>query len=190
MLSPSTLLFYLGLDKKLEGFEHHTLFLHRNWDTHFDAIFKDPKWPDKPLYYASVTSKTDSTVAPEGKENVYILVPIAAGLEDSEELREEYYEDIMNDLEEITSQSIKKHVILKRSYALEDFKRDYNSYKGGAFGLAHTLFQTAVFRPSHKSKKSKGLYYVGQYTVPGVSLPMTIISGQVVATEIINEFNT
>lgn len=186
-IAPSTLLFYLGLDKRVENLEHHNLFLMRDWDKHFHTLFKDPKWPDEASYYVSRPSKTDPTVAPEGTDAVFILIPVAAGLEDTDEVREKYYDWVIDHLEGLTGESIRDHVVLKRSYAHRDFEEDYNAYKGTALGLAHTLRQTAVFRPKHRSKKVKNLYYSGHYNHPGIGVPMVVISSQIVSEEVVKD---
>jgi phytoene desaturase len=183
-MSPSSLLFYLGVNKKIKGVQHHNLFFDEDFGLHAEEIYKDPKWPSKPLFYASCPSKTDPSVAPEGMENLFFLMPIAPGLNDSEELREKYYHLMMDRFEKITGQTIREHVVVKRSYALDDFKADYHSFKGNAYGLANTLAQTAFFKPRMRSKKIQNLFFTGQLTVPGPGVPPSIISGQVVATEI------
>ncbi|MDX1904836.1 MAG: phytoene desaturase family protein [Thermonemataceae bacterium] len=186
-MSPSALIFYLGINKKLENLEHHTLFFDEDFGLHSHEIYTDPQWPSKPLFYVSVPSKTDASVAPEGTENVFILVPVAVGLEDTEEIRERYYHLVMDRFEALIGQNIRDAVIFKRSYAHKEFSSDYHSFKGNAYGLANTLLQTAILKPSLKSKKVKNLYYTGQLTVPGPGVPPTIISGQVVAEEIFKE---
>ncbi len=183
-MSPSSLLFYLGVNKKVKSVQHHNLFFDEDFGLHAEEIYKDPKWPSKPLFYASCPSKTDPSVAPEGMENLFFLMPIAPGLNDSEELREKYYHLMMDRFEKITGQTIREHVVVKRSYALDDFKADYHSFKGNAYGLANTLAQTAFFKPRMRSKKIKNLFFTGQLTVPGPGVPPSIISGQVVAKEI------
>ncbi|MFD2201632.1 phytoene desaturase family protein [Shivajiella indica] len=189
VMAPSSLLFYLGVDKKLENLTHHCLFFDEQMGPHADAIYKNPRWPEKPLFYLSAASKTDPSVAPEGMENLVILIPLAPDLEDGEEIREKYFHMVMDRLEKLTGQEIRSHIIYKRSYAHSDFKSDYNAFKGNAYGLANTLFQTAILKPSLKSKKVKNLYYTGQLTVPGPGVPPTIISGHVVAKEVIKENN-
>lgn len=186
-MSPSSLLFYLGVDKRIEGIKHHNLFFDEDFELHAHEIYTDPKWPTKPLFYVCCPSKTDDSVAPEGKENLFVLIPIAPGLEDTEELRERYYDLVMERLERLIGQPVRPHVSLKRSYALKDFEQDYHSFKGNAYGLANTLRQTAFFKPKLRSKKVKNLYYTGQLTVPGPGVPPSLISGQVVATEIAKE---
>jgi len=188
-LAPSSLIFYLGINKKLKNLEHHNLFFDEDFQTHAKEIYETPKWPENPLFYVSVTSKTDDSVAPEGCENLFILIPIAPGMEDNEEIREKYYQLVMNRMEKLTKQSIQTHVTLKKSYCINDFKKDYNAFKGNAYGLANTLRQTAILKPSMKSNKIKNLYYTGQLTVPGPGVPPAIISGQVVAREIQKEFS-
>ncbi|EOZ95972.1 Phytoene dehydrogenase [Indibacter alkaliphilus LW1] len=189
VMAPSSLLFYLGIDKKLNNLRHHNLFFDEPLGPHADAIYTNPRWPEKPLFYASVPSITDKTVAPEGKENLFLLVPLAPDLEDTEELREKYFELIMDRLEKLTGQNVRDHIIFKRSYAHKDFKSDYNAFKGNAYGLANTLLQTAILKPSLKNKKVKNLYYTGQLTVPGPGVPPSLISGHVVAKEVIKENN-
>ncbi|MFN3529168.1 MAG: phytoene desaturase family protein [Bacteroidia bacterium] len=187
-MAPSSLLFYIGLNKRLEGLTHHTLFFDEQFDQHAHDIYTDPKWPSKPLFYTSLSSKTDPSVAPQGCENLVILVPLAPDLEDSTEIREHYYDLIMDRFERLIGQSIRDAVIYKRSYAHNDFKADYHAYKGNAYGLANTLLQTAILKPALKNKKLDNVYFTGQLTVPGPGVPPTIISGQVVADEIFKEW--
>lgn len=188
-MAPSSLLFYLGIDKKIKGLKHHTLFFDEDFDDHAHDLYSDPKWPEKPLFYTCAPSVTDPSVAPQGKENIFLLMPTAPGLEDNEEIREKYYHIMMDRLEKFTGQKIKEHVIYNRSYALTDFVNDYNAFKGNAYGLANTLRQTAVLKPSMKSKKIDNLYYTGQLTVPGPGVPPSLISGQIVADLVQKEIN-
>jgi phytoene desaturase len=182
VMAPSSLLFYVGLNKKLPGLLHHNLFFDTDFGLHGKEIYSDPKWPTKPLFYASLPSVTDPTVAPEGCENLFLLIPIAAGLEgDTEEIREVYFNEIIERLEERSGHSIKDAIIYKRSYSVTEFKEDYHSFRGNAYGLANTLLQTANLKPSCKSKKVNNLYYTGQLTVPGPGVPPSLISGEVVA---------
>lgn len=187
-MAPSSLLFYIGLNKRLEGLTHHTLFFDEEFDQHAHDIYTDPKWPSKPLFYTSLSSKTDPSVAPEGCENLVILVPLAPDLEDTEAIREKYYNLIMDRFERLIGQSIRDAVVFKRSYAHNDFKADYHAYRGNAYGLANTLLQTAILKPQLKNKKLDNFYFTGQLTVPGPGVPPTIISGQVIAEEIFKEF--
>ncbi|MFN3800961.1 phytoene desaturase family protein [Belliella pelovolcani] len=189
VMAPGSLLFYLGVNKKLDNLRHHNLFFDEPLGPHADAIYTNPRWPEKPLFYASVPSKTDPTVAPEGMENLFLLVPLAPDLEDTEEMREKYYDIIMDRLERLTGQEVRSHVVYKRSYAHKDFKSDYHAFKGNAYGLANTLLQTAILKPSLKNKKVKNLYYTGQLTVPGPGVPPSLISGHVVAKEVMKENN-
>lgn len=180
-MAPSCLLFYLGINKRLTGLQHHNLFFDEDFHQHAEEIYEDAQWPSKPLFYACVPSLTDSSVAPEGHENLFLLVPVAPDLKDPEEVREKYYNLVMDRLEYLTEQSIRPHVIYKRSYAHSDFEKDYHSFKGNAYGLANTLRQTALLKPSIVNKKVHNLFYTGQLTVPGPGVPPSIISGQVVA---------
>jgi len=187
-MSPSSLCFYLGLNRKISGLKHHLLFFDEDFDLHAKEIYEDPKWPSKPLFYVSSTSQTDPSVAPEGHDNLFVLIPLAPGLQDDEAMREKYYDLVMTRFEKLLGQPIRDAVTVKRSYAMKDFEQDYHSYKGNAYGLANTLKQTAYFKPSLKSKKVNNLYYAGQLTVPGPGVPPSLISGQVVANQIIKQF--
>jgi len=184
VMAPSSLLFYIGVNKKLKGMEHHNLFFDEDFIAHASEIYDNPKWPTRPAIYVSCNSITDPTAAPVGHENLIVLIPVAPGLKDDQETRQHYYELVMDRLERITGQEIRAHVDYVRSYAHNDFISDYNSYKGNAYGLANTLFQTANFKPRMRSKV-KNLFYTGQLTVPGPGVPPAIISGQVVAKEIL-----
>jgi len=189
LLAPSSLLYYVGLNKKLKGVTHHSLFFDTDFGVHGKEIYTNPAWPSNPLFYASVPSVTDSTVAPEGMENLFLLIPVAAGLEgDTEEIREKYFQHLIKRLEQKWGQSISDAIVYKRSFAVADFKSEYHSFKGNAYGLANTLLQTAILKPSCKSKKVKNLYYTGQLTVPGPGVPPSLISGEVVAGLINNDF--
>lgn len=179
--APSSLLFYVGFDCKIKSVEHHTLFFDTDFDTHAKDIYDTPKWPDEPLFYASFPSKTDDSVAPEGKEAGIFLIPLAPDLQDTPELRTIYFEKIISRFENLTEQSIKDKIIFKESFCVNDFKEQYNSYKGNAYGLANTLLQTAFLRPKLKSKKVKKMYFTGQLTVPGPGVPPSLISGKLVA---------
>lgn len=180
-MAPSSLLFYLGINKKLKGLKHHNLFFDEDFNQHAKEIYDTPMWPTKPLFYASVPSLTDASVAPEGQENLFLLVPTAPGLEDNETIRERYYDVVLQRLETLTEQSISDAVIYKRSFAHRDFVEDYHAFKGNAYGLANTLLQTAFLKPRIKSSKIKNLYFTGQLTTPGPGVPPSLISGQVVA---------
>lgn len=187
-MAPSSLLFYLGVNKKLKNLHHHNLFFDEDFEQHAIEIYDDPKWPSKPLFYVCAPSITDASVAPEGMENVFILIPTAPDLKDDEATREHYYEVVMQRLESLTGQSIRDHVIYKRSFAHSDFVKDYNAFKGNAYGLANTLLQTAFLKPKLKSKKVENLYFTGQLTTPGPGVPPSLISGQVVANEIYKDY--
>jgi phytoene desaturase len=186
VMAPSCLMYYVGLNKKLKQPIHHSLFFDVPFEQHGKEIYKDPKWPAEPLFYVSVSSLTDDTVAPEGHENIVFLIPIASGLEgDTEELREKYFQLIAKRMEKQTGESILDSIVYKKTFSVSDFVHDYNSFKGNAYGLANTLRQTAIFRPSCQSKKVKNLFYTGQLTVPGPGVPPSLISGEVVAKQVI-----
>jgi len=183
-LAPSAFLIHLGLKKKIPGLSHHTLFFTNDWEKNNDALFTKPQWPSHPLYYVSAPTKTDSTLAPLGSEILTLLVPLASGLMDNYQHRERLAKTVLEDLERTIRFPVTRHIAVKRIYALNDFASDYHAYKGNAYGLGHTLTQTAIFRPSFKSKKISNLYFTGQYTIPGIGVPMVIISGKIVATDI------
>lgn len=187
-LAPSSLIYYLGINKKIDGLQHHNLFFDADFDQHATEIYDKPQWPHNPLFYVSATSKTDATVAPQGCENLFLLMPVAPNLNDDEATRERYFDMMMDRLEQRTGQQIRAHVVVKRSYAHSNFIQDYHSYKGNAYGLANTLMQTAILKPALKSKKIKNMYYTGQLTVPGPGVPPSLISGQVVAGQVQKEF--
>ncbi len=179
--APSSLLFYVGFDKKLENIEHHNLFFDTDFELHAEEIYDTPKWPSKPLFYANFPSKTDETMAPEGHEAGFFLIPIAPGLEDTLALRNQYFEIIMNRFEQRTKQKVQKHILFRESFCVNDFIEQYNSYKGNAYGMANTLSQTAFLRPNLKSNKVENLYFTGQLTVPGPGVPPSLISGKLVS---------
>ena len=187
IFAPSSLLFYVGFDKKLTNVRHHNLFFDKSFDKHAVEIYDDPKWPKDPLFYASFPSITDSSVAPEGKECAFFLVPLAPGLTYEQDLPDSYFKILLKRLEEQTNQELEKHVLFKIPFCVEDFKKEYNSYKGNAYGMANTLRQTAFLRPSIKSKKVKNLFFTGQLTVPGPGVPPALISGRIVSEQISKE---
>ncbi len=188
VFAPSAVIFYLGVNKKIKNLLHHNLFFDEDFSAHVEEIYKDPSWPEKPLFYACVPSKTDPNVAPKDCENLFILIPVATGLIESETIISNYYDQVIRRLENFTGEKIRDHVIYKSSFSHRDFISSYNSYKGNAYGLANTLRQTALLKPSLKNKKIKNLYYTGQLTVPGPGVPPSLISGEVVAKEVINDF--
>ena len=189
VMAPSSLLFYLGVSKRVPRLEHHNLFFDEDFKLHAQEIYETPRWPTKPLFYASAPSKTDSSVAPEGYENLFLLIPVAPDLVDDDATRERYFDMIMNRLEAYVGEDIRSHIVFKRSYAHSDFKQDYNAFRGNAYGLANTLRQTALLKPSLKSKRVSNLFYTGQLTVPGPGVPPSLISGLVVADEVAKEFS-
>ncbi|MBF6608975.1 MAG: phytoene desaturase [Flavobacterium sp.] len=186
VMAPSCLLYYLGIDKKIAKLQHHNLFFEGGFNEHADSIYTKPSFPTNPLYYVCCPGKTDTSVAPEGKENIFMLIPVAPGLDDTPEIRKKYYQETMARLEDFCGEPIADHVVSYTDYAGSDFVTDYNAFKGNAYGLANTLRQTAVLKPKIKNKKLDNLYYTGQLTVPGPGVPPSIISGQIVADYIIN----
>ncbi|GAB4049077.1 phytoene desaturase family protein [Spirosoma litoris] len=188
VMAPSSLLFYLGVNKRVPRLQHHNLFFDEDFKLHAQEIYETPRWPTKPLFYASAPSKTDPSVAPEGCENLFLLIPVAPDLTDDEATRERYFNLIMDRLEAYVGEAIRSHIVFKRSYAHRDFKADYNAFRGNAYGLANTLLQTALLKPSLKNKRVNNLFYTGQLTVPGPGVPPSLISGLVVADEVAKEF--
>lgn len=190
IFAPSSLLFFVGFNKKIENISHHALFFDVDFNQHATDIYDNPKWPEAPLFYANFPSKTDATAAPDGMESGFFLIPLAPGIEDNETLREEYFEKIIARFEQLTQQKIKNNIIFKRSFCKNDFVSDYNAYKGNAYGMANTLLQTAFLRPKLKSKKVKNLYFTGQLTVPGPGVPPALISGKLAAELIQKSFRS
>ncbi len=190
VFAPSSLLFFVGFDKKIENISHHSLFFDVDFNQHAIDIYDIPKWPEAPLFYANFPSKTDTSAAPEGMESGFFLIPLAPGIKDNEALREEYFEKIIDRFEKLTQQKIKNNIIFKRSFCKNDFITDYNAYKGNAYGMANTLLQTAFLRPKLKSKKVRNLYFTGQLTVPGPGVPPALISGKLVAELIQKSFRS
>lgn len=185
VMAPSCLIYYVGLNKKLKGILHHTLFFDTSFSVHGNEIYKTKKWPTNPLFYVSAVSVTDPDSAPVGGENLFLLIPVAAGLKnDDEALRDYYFDMIIARMEKELGQTIKDSIVYKRSFSNSDFIKDYHSFKGNAYGLANTLLQTAVLKPACRSKKLKNLFYTGQLTVPGPGVPPSLISGEVVAGEV------
>jgi phytoene desaturase len=187
--APSSLLFYVGFNKKLKDIEHHNLFFDTDFERHAEEIYDNPSWPTNPLFYVNFPSVTDKSMAPEDCETGFFLVPIAPDLEDTQELREKYFDIIIKRLETLTNQSVKDNIIFKESFCVNDFIEDYNSYKGNAYGLANILTQTAFLRPNLKSRKVKNLYFTGQLTVPGPGVPPALISGKLSAELISKQLN-
>lgn len=187
-LAPTAFIIFLGIKKKLEALKHHNLFLAENWEKHFDSIFKHPSWPDCPSYYIGCSSKNDPETAPENCENLFILVPVAPGMDDNEDVKGKFSDKVISHFENLVGESICNDIAFRKIISHKDFKTNYNYYKGTSMGLAHTLFQTAVFRPSHKNRKVSNLYFAGHYTHPGIGMPMVVISSQVVSKMITEDF--
>jgi len=189
VMAPSCLLYYVGLNKRLKNIHHHSLFFDTSFEVHGKEIYTTKEWPSDPLFYMSATSVTDTTVAPAGCENLFLLIPVATGLsDDSPERRQYYFDKVISRLEQQTGQSVKEAIVYQKSFAHSDFVSEYNAFRGNAYGLANTLGQTAVLKPACRSKKVKNLFYTGQLTVPGPGVPPSLISGEVVAGEVLKAF--
>ena len=183
--APSSLIFYLGIHQTIPNLKHHTLFFENDLDEHIDCIYGDKKWPEKPLFYVCCPSKTDDRVAPKGKENLFLLMPLAIGINDDENVKEKYLIEMLSRIEKHTGiTDLASKIEYKKSYCVSDFISDYNAYGGNAYGLANTLDQTAVLKPKIKNKKLNNLFYTGQLTVPGPGVPPSIISGKIIAQEV------
>jgi phytoene desaturase len=180
-VAPSAFLMYLGVDETIDELAHHSLFVHHDWVDHFESIFDDPSWPEKPSYYVCYPSMSEDDLAPPGKDALFVLVPIASDLRDTETLRSYYADKILADMESRLDRSIRDHVTYRKMFSIKDFAEDYNAYKGTGLGLSQTLMQTALFRPNHQSDSLDNLYYTGQYTHPGIGVPMTLISSDIVS---------
>ncbi|MCU0431533.1 MAG: phytoene desaturase family protein [Cytophagaceae bacterium] len=180
-LAPSCLLYYIGLNKKLEGMLHHTLFFDADFGQHAIEIYDRPDWPKNPLFYVSTTSASDPSVAPAGKDNLFLLIPTAVGLKEDDSIKQHYLTVMLDRIEKHTGQRLHESIEVCKIFSGQDFVNDYNSFRGNAYGLANTLFQTAFLKPRMKNKKIKNLYFAGQLTVPGPGVPPCIISGEVAA---------
>jgi phytoene desaturase len=187
--APSCLIYFIGLTKKIDGINHHTLFFDEDLELHAREIYKSPRWPTRPLFYLCCPSRTDKTVAPEGHENLFLLMPVAPGLPDNEVIREKYFEIMMKRIESHLGLELKSLIDFKKSYSVSNFVEDYHSYKGNAYGLANTLRQTAVLKPKIRNKKIKNLFYAGQLTVPGPGVPPSLISGKIAANQLLKFIN-
>jgi phytoene desaturase len=185
--APSAFLIYMGVEGDVDPLAHHTLVLPEDWDSHFESIFEEPGWPDEPAYYLCVPSETDDAVAPEGHSNLFVLVPIAPDLHDGDEVRQEYREKILADIAANTGVDLRDRVVVEEQFAVSDFVERYNATDGTALGLAHTLRQTALLRPSNRSSAVDGLYFTGSFTTPGIGVPMCLISGEHAAEALIDE---
>ncbi len=183
-LAPSALIYYIGVNKKIKNLSHHNLFFDANFEKHTGEIYDQPAWPEDPLFYLCAPSVTDPHVAPEGHENLFVLIPIAPGLKDTQEVRDRYLSGVIKRIEKETGDTIASHILFSQPYSISDYIKDYNAFKGNAYGLANTLFQTAVLKPSVRSKKVKNLFYAGQLTVPGPGVPPAIISGEIAAGQV------
>lgn len=186
-MAPGALILLLGSDQKIPAYAHHNLYLSNSWEEHFSSIFRKRSWPEDPSYYVGCPSASDPSVAPEGKENMFVLVPVAPGLDDTDENRERLAQWTINHMEQTTGTPFSRSLEVREIISHRDFTSAYHSFQGTALGLAHTLFQTAVFRPSHRNKKIPNLYYTGHYTHPGIGMPMVMISSQVIADIIAGE---
>jgi phytoene desaturase len=189
VMAPSCLIYYLGVNKPVNNLLHHNLFFDRDFKQHAHDIYEKPGWPGDPLFYVCAASKTDETIAPAGHENLFVLIPIAPGLTDDPAIREKYYNMVMDRMEALTGEKVRESVVFRRDYGPKDFILDYHAYKGNAYGLANTLLQTAILKPQITNPKVKNLYYTGQLTVPGPGVPPALISGRIVADQIILKNN-
>jgi phytoene desaturase len=188
VMAPSSLLYYVGVQKRIDGIQHHNLFFDADFEKHATEIYKSKTWPNDPLFYVCAPSVTDPSVAPEGHENLFILIPVAAGIQgDDEQVREHYFNQVADRIQAHTGTDIRAHLAYKRSYAVTDFEKDYHAFKGNAYGLANTLLQTAFLKPRIQHKHIKELYFTGQLTAPGPGVPPALISGQVVGDHIVKQ---
>lgn len=188
-MAPSSLIFFVGVNRNIKNLLHHNLFFDEDFSRHAREIYSEPAWPRQPLFYVSCPSKTDPSVAPEGKENLFILIPVASGLEDTPEIREKYFQLVINRMERITGDSFAADIEYKKSYCINDFVSDYHAFKGNAYGLANTFYQTAFLRPRMRHRTLRNLFYAGQLTVPGPGVPPAIISGQIAAAKVMEYLN-
>ena len=182
ILAPSSLIFYLGFNKKIKNLRHHNLFFDKDFKAFGEDIYEQPKWPEEPLFYACVPSKTDQTVSPDGCENVFLLMPVSPDIEGSSDIHNHYLNLMLERISDFTGEEIKaENIVFKKSFAHQEFKDRYHAFKGNAYGLANTLKQTAIFKPKMMNSKINNLVYAGQLTVPGPGVPPSLISGKLAA---------
>ena len=198
--APSGLLLFLGVKGSLPQLDHHSLLYTKDWQANFDMVFKkadgNSKVPAPASIYICKPSATDSSVAPEGYENLFVLVPIApdvaigaGGINGTGDVSLEAAAD------EIIAQiadwceipDLQERIVLRRTMGPADFAREFNAWSGTALGMAHTLGQSAFFRPKNVSSKVSGLYYVGHNAVPGIGLPMCLIGAELVYKRLIGD---
>jgi phytoene desaturase len=189
------MLLYLGVKGKIPQLDHHTLLYTENWSKNFAEVFHKAdgkrQVPSPASLYICAPSKTDDSVAPEGYENLFVLVPIAAdpsiggsGDEKFEKAADEIIKQI-SDWCEIPD--LAERIVLKRTYGPKDFVSELNAWSGTALGMAHTLQQSAFFRPKNRSKKIKNLFYAGHNTIPGIGLPMCLIGAELVYKYLVDD---
>lgn len=188
--SPGALLLMLGVRGGLSQLAHHTLVFTEDWRGNFDAIFgSDPRIPDPASIYVCRPSATDDTVAPDGHENLFVLVPVPAepglgrgGFDGAGDAAVEQAADaVIAQLARWCGiPDLAERVVVRRTVAPGDFEADLHAWRGNSLGLAHTLGQSAVFRPRNASPKVSGLYYAGASVLPGIGLPMCLISAELV----------
>lgn len=183
-VSPSATLLFLGVKKPVPNLLHHNLFFDTDWDRHFNEIFKKKQWSEEPLLYVCVPSKSDTSVAPKGQENIFILAPSAPGIEPTKPQLTKLTQNVITRLEQKSGTKLADNIVLQEVRTQKYFIETFGAYKGNAFGLSHTLPQSAIFRPKMVSPKLNNLFYVGQYTNPGTGVPMVVLSGKVAADQL------
>ena len=187
-LAPSALIMYLGVKGKIDSLTHHNLLFSSDWKKNFGEIFDTPQWPSEPSLYICAPSKTDPNVAPEGDENLFVLVPIPPRMETSKEELEKQSDRMLGIIEkEMNIPDLRERIIYKRVFSAKDFTTHYNKLGGTALGLAHTIQQTAILRPNNRSKKVENLLYVGGDTNPGIGMPIQLISAELALKRLIGD---
>lgn len=185
VVAPSACIVYLGLDRRVPALAHHNLLLQHGWDEHFRSIFDRPAWPVRPALYVCRPSLTDPAVAPEGSENLFLMMPAAAGLRDDDDARDRCRRLMLRTLETTVGEGIEDSIRVCRVFTHRDFTATFNAFRGTALGLAHTLRQTAFLRPALQSRRVGNLFFAGQYTTPGIGVPMTLIAATIARDRIV-----
>lgn len=183
-LAPSAFILYLGVRGKIQELVHHNLIFSQNWGGAFKELTTKPTWPRDPSLYICVPSKTDPAVAPDGDENLFVLLPIAPGLYETKDSREAYGNFILDYIQKYLGTHFADRIVVRETFSVSDFAARYNAQKGTALGLAHTMLQTSVFRPPNRSRRIGNLYFVGANTTPGIGVPMCLISAHLVHDQI------
>ena len=180
-----TLTFYLGINQKIPGVQHHNYYLGSNFKEYANKIFTNPDSFEKPYYYVNVLSHSNADCAPEGCESLFFVCPVPdLRFKTNWDDREEIVNSIINDFSKRVGIDVQKKIVSKTIYTPEEWRDQFNLHKGSALGLAHDMNQIGGFRPKNYDEKYKNVFYAGASTVPGTGLPMVVISSKLAVERI------